>query len=879
MTSARGQEQPDVRQTASASTGGRILQAGRDLTVHEVHHHRGATETAVLVEPVLPTEETVSEVFVGRDTEVDAVLAILDPDTDTSGMVVVSAVAGLAGIGKTALARVSAAAGVSRGWFPGGAVFVDLKGYEPKPENRILPHQVYSPLLHALGREGPLDAVPQGQAAQYHRFLADRAAEDRPVLLVLDNASTTHQIADLLPSSRKHRVVVTSRHTLTARGSRTLDLRTLASDDSASLIGRQLELLAPQDRRLHDDPAGTRRLCDLCGHLPLALHIVTALLARDPGLSPTELADDLARARSRLDVLDDGERAVRAAFELSYVRLQADQAHLFRLLPINPGPHFGVEAAARLMDVAARKARPLLHELARAHVIEQAGHGRWRQHDLIRAYAIELLGDHGVSQEAPSQRLLRLYATESRRAGNTLRAARGKEAEGADNIRQALAWFDQEQPNLQAAIAMGLTFGDTDQVLPMLEALIRLHRYRDQTAELVETCRKVVTVTGDNEPGERPAWALAGLAWTLGALARQSNCGQSAELERLLDSDTHQFRFTNPYSSHERADQLLASLLDAVRAYADSLLLKDRLTAVPMFQEVARASASVQPDSPTALSALQAASTICRRNGDPRLRALSWALLGREQIRLDRPARAVEPLEQALQALPRYFDPRSSTWRETFDLLISLTDELGTERAAEIAADVRRRSGDPAAEAQALNRSGAEHHRRGAFAAAAADHREALRLLEQHRPDDRKALGQTLIQLSMAHFGVRDHAAAAEAAERAADLLDGLPDEGGAAESACRARELIVYALLALRRREEALTAARRAERLASPADNVHSHLSATLMLALALREAGQYQDSQRVARQAVRVSVNMQDRAVLSNTRTWLRREGLPTD
>lgn len=136
-----------MRQTASATSGGRSIQAGRDLTVTEVHHHAASADSIVLVEPVLPVEETVAEVFVGRDTEVDAVLAILDPEKDTSGMVVVSAVAGLAGIGKTALARTAAAQAVSRGWFPGGAVFMDLNGYAQDTADRIRPHEVYAPVL------------------------------------------------------------------------------------------------------------------------------------------------------------------------------------------------------------------------------------------------------------------------------------------------------------------------------------------------------------------------------------------------------------------------------------------------------------------------------------------------------------------------------------------------------------------------------------------------------------------------------------------------------------------------------------------------------------------------------------------------------------
>ncbi|WP_228902437.1 ATP-binding protein, partial [Streptomyces sp. DH1] len=95
--------------------GGRVYQAARDLYVSEAHHVRPAGPLAV-VEPVLPTDEAAAEVFVGRGTERREVLAVLDPAHGATGMIVASSVAGLAGIGKTALARSCAAEAVGRGW-------------------------------------------------------------------------------------------------------------------------------------------------------------------------------------------------------------------------------------------------------------------------------------------------------------------------------------------------------------------------------------------------------------------------------------------------------------------------------------------------------------------------------------------------------------------------------------------------------------------------------------------------------------------------------------------------------------------------------------------------------------------------------------------
>ncbi|EWS94738.1 hypothetical protein SSIG_05409 [Streptomyces filamentosus NRRL 11379] len=492
---ASGGASPDTQVVGSqhleahASESGRVYQAARDLYVSEAHHVRPAGPLAV-VEPVLPTDEAAAEVFVGRATERREVLAVLDPAHGATGMVVASSVAGLAGIGKTALARSCAAEAVGRGWYPGGAVFVDLNGYARDPADHVMPEHVLAPILHSLGFEGRPAESPAGQAAQYHRMLADRAAEGCPVLLVLDNASSTSQIADLMPRSRAHRTLITSRHTLVTRGSRTLELGALSPAGARALVEEQLEFLSPGGTRTRQDSTGTERLCRLCGHLPLALHIATALLARDPDLTPSDLADELARARHKLDVLDDGERAVRAAFELSYRRLTPKQARMFRLLPVNPGPHISTDAVAPLVDLPDDQAVGLIRELARAHVVERVGNGVWRQHDLMRAYSIELLAHHGDNQGAASNRLIEHYIALAADAMSALHAE--GPATSFRTVEAALAWCDRGHPNLQAATSMAATFGDDDGALRIQETLVAVHAHRRQTAEWEAAARTAV---------------------------------------------------------------------------------------------------------------------------------------------------------------------------------------------------------------------------------------------------------------------------------------------------------------------------------------------------------------------------------------------------
>jgi hypothetical protein len=90
--------------------------------------------------------------FTGRGDETDALLRALDsvavPRSPESAAVLVVAVSGLGGIGKTALAVETAHLAREKGWFPGGELFVDLHGYDDEP---VTADQALQSLLRALG--------------------------------------------------------------------------------------------------------------------------------------------------------------------------------------------------------------------------------------------------------------------------------------------------------------------------------------------------------------------------------------------------------------------------------------------------------------------------------------------------------------------------------------------------------------------------------------------------------------------------------------------------------------------------------------------------------------------------------------------------------
>ncbi|MFF5768169.1 ATP-binding protein [Streptomyces tanashiensis] len=912
---------PRVRLEASAP-GGRAVQAARDLYVSETHHHGRPAGPLAVVEPVLPTDEAAAEVFVGRSAETRDVLAVLDPTHGATGMVVASSVAGLAGIGKTALARSCAAEAVARGWYAGGAVFVDLDGYAPDPTDQVMPEHVFAPMLHALGHQGPLDASAAGQAAQYHRLLAERAAERRPVLLVLDNASSSAQIADLMPRSRVHRTLITSRHTLATRGSRTLELGTLTPVGARALVAEQLVFLSPDDSRTRLDVQGTERLCHLCGHLPLALHIATALLARDPDLTPGALADELARAQHRLDVLDDGERAVRAAFELSYRRLTPDQALLFRLMPLNPGPHIATDAAARLIDRAEDEAARLIRELARAHVVERAGTGVWRQHDLMRAYAIELLGRERDAQGEASNRLIEHYIAMAAAALSTLNTGTATASPAFRAAEDALAWCDREQSNLQAAISMAATFGDGDGALRIQEALIAVHAHRHQTAEWEAAARSAVVFAREAKDYPGRSRALHELMLALESSGRREEALAAAE-----DLLRFQYMIIMAALQVERIAECRQLLEHARAAVAESerLLGEDKRRFVHMRREdisrVAKARGldeSFQEPGPRPARGLDGipkehgpratrsragAATAPPRS--PHEEAATWARKALTRLPPARPhagdfdpyaGESQKAARRALALIPEDLEPEEAEdWREVCDLLaryaakrltggeearyrgrvaeLTWTDRTLPHVAAayDIAVRAYERIGEPAAQARLLADFARECFQSG-------DYTRAIRYQGQVADvamavGDEAGHGEALSAIAHAHLLLKNHEKAVRFAERALTLLTYANRPGAAS----RALTTVANARHGQNRHAEALSAALNAEALARSANDLQGHVAALLVLGLAQRATGSAEDASRSWRAALLTSRRVRDPYLTRETAAFLTSVGHP--
>ncbi|MGW0828162.1 tetratricopeptide repeat protein [Streptomyces sp. NPDC002845] len=377
-----------------------------------------------------------------------------------------SAVTGMGGIGKTALAIEAAHQACSRGWFPGGTLFVDLRGYDDNP---VTADQAVLALLDALDVRGT--NLPKTTARQYDAYRGHLAGRAGRTLLILDNASAPSQFLPLLPGTGHHRVLITSRDRPDSLPLRLVDLETLAEDDSAALVTRALQDFDSRDDRPSREPDALRELTSLCGHLPLALQIASAMLRRRRHRDIASLVADIKSAGDPTSVLDDSSRGtdqygrslvLRPVLETSYRRLPPDQARLLRLLALAPGSDTGTEAVATLADLDEEGTLRLLEDLAAASLATATvvgGAVRWRLHDLVRAYGTGVVADDaGLREEGETarERVLGFYSRWADAADDRLRWMPGLPEPARFATRaEALAWFDRERAGLVAAVRWG----------------------------------------------------------------------------------------------------------------------------------------------------------------------------------------------------------------------------------------------------------------------------------------------------------------------------------------------------------------------------------------------------------------------------------------
>lgn len=389
--------------------------------------------------------------FVGRAEELAFLLESDDAAAGaaTPSAIAISAVDGMAGIGKTALALRAAHRLAER--FPDGQLFVDLHGFT----RDLAPVAATDALGRFLGDLGvPPSRIPrdeQARAALYRRLLSGTRT-----LILLDNALDEAQIRPLLPGSAGCLVLVTSRRRLLGLDdARQLLLGQLPAPDAAELLRI---VIGPQRAGAEDPLLG--EIAGLCGHIPLALRIAAARLRARPAWTLDHLAGLLRDQHERLELLDDGERSLAAALTVSYEHLSAQEQRMFRYLGLHPGPDFDMHAAIALTASPAHAQR-LLSALVDYNLLAEPAPGRYQFHDLVRLHASALAAEEAEAErEDALDRLLDYYLHTSQAADRYLRRrtptyvpAVAREPVSSPSLLSrgaATAWMNAELANLMA---------------------------------------------------------------------------------------------------------------------------------------------------------------------------------------------------------------------------------------------------------------------------------------------------------------------------------------------------------------------------------------------------------------------------------------------
>ncbi|MCP2336568.1 AfsR/SARP family transcriptional regulator [Actinomadura rupiterrae] len=410
--------------------------------------------------------------FTGRRQELNRVIAGLEADGACA--MVISAIDGMGGVGKTALAVHLAHRLAER--YPDGQMLIDLQAHH-QAKAPLSPSDALERLLRAAGVRG--EQIPPDEADRSALWRSTLTATR--TLVVLDNATDSAQVRPLLPGAPGCLALVTSRRRLGGvDGAQHLSLDVLPPADATALLERIVG-----DARPSIEPDAVAELLALCGHLPLAIRIAGSRLRNRATWTVAHLVERLRDVRVRLAELRAEDRDITAVFSLSYQCLTGPQQRQFRLLGLSPGPDIDLRAAAALAGRPEPETEDLLEDLVDVNLLQQPEQGRYRFHDLVRAYAASFAT---TEDSAALTRLFDHYRDTTATAASLLAPAErrhdtiepGASFTGPDD---ALTWLDAERANLLAAAAHAAEHGWPGHVRDLSAALARYLNARARHTE------------------------------------------------------------------------------------------------------------------------------------------------------------------------------------------------------------------------------------------------------------------------------------------------------------------------------------------------------------------------------------------------------------
>ncbi|MFI1409875.1 BTAD domain-containing putative transcriptional regulator [Streptomyces sp. NPDC020707] len=672
--------------------------------------------------------------FTGRQAELARTEAVLPDEGELPATVAISAIGGMAGIGKTTLA-VHWAHRIAH-LYPDGQLYINLRGFDPTG-SAMPPSEAIRIFLDALGVDAQhIPASPDAQAALYRSLLANRR-----MLILLDNARDTQQVRPLLPGSPRCLVIVTSRSQLIGlianAGAHPLTLSPLTPAEAHDFLVRRVGAA-----RLTAEPEATDEIIARCARLPLALAIVAARAATHPGFPLSAVAEELRDSEGSLDAFAarDLDTDMRAVFSSSYDALPVLAARLFHLLGLHSGPDISAPAAAALAGLSLRETRGLITELTRAHLLTEYSPGRYSLHDLLRVYAAERVAAEETPQERDRavERLLCWYLHTADAAYTHLTPRRRRvpleppppscQPLSFTAHDQALHWCETERPNLVASVHQAATSRQPGIAWRLAAVLWGFFYLRCHLHDWLDTARTAHDAAREADDRMGVAWSLNDVAAALTSVHRFDEA-----IDHLRQAIVHCRELGDTYGRCQAVGNLGNAYLQVGRIRK-------------------------------AVEYIRRALALHRVNGNTWGEGIALANLGDAYRRLDRFDEAIHCLEQALVVLRA----SGNRWVEgvTLDSLGTLQHRLRRRDDAidhyHRALEAHRDAGSRWGEGQTLHHLGDVHLDAGEPEAARTSWRQALTVFEESGHPDAEEIRGKLHRLGERTPDGRPHPTAAD---------------------------------------------------------------------------------------------------------------------
>jgi tetratricopeptide (TPR) repeat protein len=477
--------------------------------------------------------------FTGRKDEIESIQVHLK----RGETVAISAVAGMPGVGKSALA-IHVAHQLAKADFPDVQLYIDLRGIDGEA---LAPADVLAQWLRAFGLDE--SSIPQDlreRSSVYRSQLSGKRA-----IVVLDNARDEVQVRSLLPGSATCAAIITSRRELGAlEGAAIINLQVLPELEALELLERLIGKM-----RVRQELAAAEEIVKLCGRLPLAIRIVGGTLKMKRHWSLSEYTQRLADEKQRLGHLKLSDLDVRASFELSYRELTDTDASLFCCLGLLEGEDFGSTIADVLAE-ARNKGTDIVERLVEVQLLEVNSERRYRFHDLIRLFARQKLKEsNSLQQRSETKKRFIVWWGEILRYYDQLlnpvsrqkifqRSIDEKNVSSKFNEQNfpilALSWFEQERQHLLSAVVWANEEEMWNEVIFLAENLVDFCKIRSYLTDAEKACKLAVNAAEQKGDFYRQGVAFNNLSIIYQAQNRWNEsikvCQKGFKISQILDT-------------------------------------------------------------------------------------------------------------------------------------------------------------------------------------------------------------------------------------------------------------------------------------------------------------------------------------------------------